>query len=462
MLSAFVTEPPAGGVRKVLPVRPEGLASALAALPTQARNYATQAGFSAETGELLLLPGGDGIGAALLGLGDDRTPFVFGDLPNRLPAATVWGLEPGDYDPEAAVLGFGLGAYRFISYKSPKRPPALLLLPEGTGSTPSAVAATWMVRDLVNTPANALGPAELAGAAARLAADYGATFAGIEGPALAERFPVLAAVGAGSGRPPEVAILQWRGSRATETSPLVSVVGKGVCFDTGGYDLKPSSSMLWMKKDMGGAAHALGLARLVMAADLPVQLAVRIGCVENSVSGNAMRPSDVLRSRYGLSIEVGNTDAEGLLVLCDLLAEAGADSPSLLLDFATLTGAARVALGPDLPALFCNDDALAAAFEAAGRQVCDPVWRLPLWPGYQGWLDSNVADTNNVSLKPHAGAVTAALFLQRFVRSDVRWAHVDLYAWNDNARPGRPEGGEAQAMRAAFATIRNTVITPQA
>jgi leucyl aminopeptidase len=234
---------------------------------------------------------------------------------------------------------------------------------------------------------------------------------------------------------------------------LISLCGKGVCFDTGGYDLKPSAGMLRMKKDMGGAAVSLGVARLVMEADLPVRLVTRIGCVENSVSGTAMRPSDVIRTRSGLTVEVGNTDAEGRLVLCDLLDDACNEQPTILVDFATLTGAARVALGPDLPAFFCNEDAWAETLLLAGANVYDPIWRLPLWAGYEEWLKSPVADINNVSSKPFAGAIVAALFLKRFVTKNVCHAHIDLYAWNDQTRPGRPEGGEAQSMRAVFAAL---------
>jgi leucyl aminopeptidase len=226
-----------------------------------------------------------------------------------------------------------------------------------------------------------------------------------------------------------------------------------VCFDTGGYDLKPSSGMLRMKKDMGGGATVLGLARMIMDADLPIRLVVRVGCVENSVSGNAMRPLDVVRTRKGITVEIGNTDAEGRLVLCDLLADASDESPALIVDCATLTGAARVALGPDLPAMFCNDDAWAETLLRNGSAQHDPLWRMPLWSNYSSWLDSSIADTNNVSSKPHAGAITAALFLQRFVAPDVAWAHFDLYAWNDSTSPGRPEGGEAYAMRALLAAV---------
>jgi len=259
-------------------------------------------------------------------------------------------------------------------------------------------------------------------------------------------------------RPPRVVTFHWRGSAATDASPLLSLCGKGVCFDTGGYDLKPSAGMLRMKKDMGGAAAVLGLARIVMQADLPIRLAVRVGCVENSVSGTAMRPSDVIRTRSGLTVEVGNTDAEGRLVLCDLLHEAAAENPSLLVDCATLTGAARVALGPDLPALFCNDDGIADALLRRGTMVHDPLWRLPLWSGYDDWLKSSVADVNNVSSKPLAGSIVAALYLQRFVTPGIPWMHVDLYAWNDQTRPGRPEGGEAMGIRALFALASNELL----
>jgi leucyl aminopeptidase len=307
-----------------------------------------------------------------------------------------------------------------------------------------------MVRDLINTPANILGPVELAEFSLALADRYGAVSQLFADAALEEAYPTIAAVGAGSARPPRVVIFHWRGSQAHANSPLLSLCGKGVCFDTGGYDLKPSAGMLRMKKDMGGAATVLGLARAIMQQDLPIRLAVRIGCVENSVSGTAMRPSDIIRTRSGLTVEIGNTDAEGRLVLCDLLHEASEEQPALLVDCATLTGAARVALGPDLPALFCNDDALAEQLLRFGNMVDDPLWRLPLWAGYDDWLKSSVADLNNVSAKPLAGSIVAALYLQRFITSGVPWMHIDLYAWNDQSRPSRPEGGECMAMRALF------------
>jgi len=443
--------PPHTDALPIIAVRPAGLAAALEALtPAQAAFLRAQ-GFAAAAQELVLLPGNDGLAGAVLGLGEDRSVTAFGDLAYRLPAGSVWRLTPGDFDADTAVLGFCLGAYRFTAIKPAQRAPARLVAGEGPAT--ACAQAAWMVRDLINLPANLLGPAELANAAVVLAEKFGATTQLTTGDALARDYPTVAAVAAGSERAGVVARLDWRGSRAGADAPLVALCGKGVIFDTGGYDLKPSSSMLRMKKDMGGAAVVLGIARMIMAADLPIRLSVRLGCVENSVSGHAMRPLDVIRTRAGISVEVGNTDAEGRLVLCDLLAEATADQPDLLLDCATLTGAARVALGPDIPALFCNDETWAEAILHAGRGTDDPLWRLPLWAGYDAWLRSPVADINNVSTKPFAGAIIGALFLQRFVTKSLPWAHIDLYAWNDQTTPARPEGGEAQVMRAVFSAV---------
>jgi leucyl aminopeptidase len=274
---------------------------------------------------------------------------------------------------------------------------------------------------------------------------------------LEDAYPLIAAVGRGSARAPRVVIARWQAPGAGPDAKLISLCGKGVCFDTGGYDLKPSASMLRMKKDMAGAAVALGIAKVTIEQCQPVRLELRLGCVENSVSGDAMRPLDIVQSRSGLTVCVGNTDAEGRLVLADLLAEASAAAPDLLMDFATLTGAARVALGPDIITMFSNDDALAAQIETAARIAHDPVWRLPLWSGYNSLLETHPADLNNVSDKPYAGAIIAALFLQRFVNPGVRWAHFDLYGWNDTTRPARPEGGEAQGLRAALNLISRIV-----
>ncbi|MBD0270439.1 MAG: leucyl aminopeptidase family protein [Acetobacteraceae bacterium] len=431
-------------------VAPSGLDALLRRLPPSAAAFLSASGFAAKAQEVMLLPGENGLAGAALGLGEGPPdPWSFGALPDKLPAGSVWRFaEPGDWAAQA-VLGWCLGAYRFTTFKPAKRRAARLVPPPGAGRAADTAAAAWRARDLINTPSNLLGPAELAAAVGEVASAHGARFSTIEGEALADGFPALAAVGRASPRAPRVAVLEW----GEPNHPLVALCGKGVCFDTGGLDLKPSSAMLRMKKDMGGAAVALGVAEAAMRARLPVRLLLLVGAVENAVSGDSFRPLDVLRTRAGLTVEVGNTDAEGRLVLADLLAFAAERNPDLVIDFATLTGAARVALGPDLPALFTPDDALAEALLAAGRAVSDPLWRLPLHAGYASWLDSPVADLNNVGAKPMAGAVIGALFLQRFVPAATRWAHLDLYAWNDSTRPGRPEGGETQGMRGVVALI---------
>ena len=313
--------------------------------------------------------------------------------------------------------------------------------------------AVALVRDLVDTPAQDMGPAELAEAAERIAQRHGAEFRVTQGDVLDRDYPMIAAVGraASRDRAPRLIECEW----GDPGHPRIAVVGKGVCFDSGGLDLKPSSAMLLMKKDMGGAAHALALAHLVMEARLPVRLHLLIPAVENAVAGNAFRPGDVLRTRKGLSVEIGNTDAEGRLVLGDALTRAGEDKPVLMLDFATLTGAARVALGPDLPALFCNDETLAADLAAAAATASDPHWRMPLWADYADMLKSNVADINNAGEGGMAGAVTAALFLQRFVPDGLPWAHFDTFAWRPSPKPGRPKGGDALGLRCAFSLLKS-------
>lgn len=446
---------PMAGSAPALPVhavRPEGLEAALGGLGPETRAFVQASGFAAQPQSLVLLPGAEGLAGALLGLGDDRSPWAFGELAARLPAEHVWWLAPGDYNPQVAALGLHLGRYRFTRFKTSRTPLARI---DDPASPPEAEAVNT-ARDLINTPANILGPAELADAAIDLGNRFGAHAERIAGPHLERDYPALAAVGAGSARAPHVVRLIWGDDPAL---PLISLCGKGVCFDTGGYDLKPGTAMLRMKKDMGGAAIAAGVAQLVMAKALPVRLELRLGCVENSISGSAMRPLDVLRTRSGVNVEVGNTDAEGRLVLADLLAEAGAARPDWLIDFATLTGAARVALGTDLPALFCNDDDIARRIQAAGDECHDPLWRLPLWSGYAGMLESDVADINNVAASPHGGAIVAALFLSRFVPEGVSWVHLDTYAWNDKARPGRPAGGEAQGLRAVAAAIETRLMS---
>ena len=416
--------------------------------------FVIASGFTGAAGQVVLVPAPDGIAGAVVGLGEDRSLWAHGGLAHALPEG-VWRLEPGDFDAGQAALGWLLGAYRYAVFTPAKRAPALVTTDDAL--VIAIARATALARDLVNAPANVLGPAELAAATLELGAQYGATAQVIEGDACAEGFPALYAVGTGSARGPRVAVLDWSGVPDGGVAPLVSLCGKGVCFDSGGYDLKPSAAMLRMKKDMGGAALMLGLAALIMDQRLPVRLQVWIGAVENMVSGNAMRPMDVLRTRAGMTVEVGNTDAEGRLVLCDLLTAAGEARPDLLLDAATLTGAARVALGPDLPALFAPHtpagDRVADAILAAGATTHDPLWRLPLWAGYDPWLATPVAHFNTVSSKPMAGAIVAGLFLQRFVPPGIGWAHVDTYAWNDAGRPGRPEGGEALGLRALYSAI---------
>ena len=450
-LDCITSEP--ADCRPVHVVRPDGLAVLLETLTPSQSAFLRETEFAAKAGELRFLPGSDGVAGAVLGIGTDASPFVFGNLSTQLPAAGTWRLLPGDYDEGAAVLGYCLGAYRYNRFQAAGRKPATLLVPNGHESSLSQAAATWMVRDLINAPANILGPEELAAFAVSLADRHGAVCRTVSGSELETAYPTAAAVGRGSARPAAVVTFHWSGRHATAASPLLSLCGKGVCFDTGGYDLKPSAGMLRMKKDMGGAATVLGLARMIMEADLPIRLAVRVGCVENSVSGTAMRPSDIIRTRSGLTVEVGNTDAEGRLVLCDLLDEASEEQPDLIVDCATLTGAARVALGPDLPALFSNDDTVADSLLRLGNVVHDPLWRLPLWSGYNDWLKSPIADINNVSSRPLAGSIVAGLYLQRFVKPGIAWIHIDLYAWNDQNRPGRPEGGEAMAMRALLSLV---------
>ncbi|CAO3416642.1 leucyl aminopeptidase family protein [Azospirillum endophyticum] len=437
------------------PVTKAGLADWLAARSPAVASWVKAVGFTGEAGSTVFLPGPDGaVAHVLAGVSAVDDLWAFADLPSSLPA--------GSYRIDAALdaraatraaLGWALGSYRFSRYKKPpEKGFANLVWPAEAdrGEVERAATATWLVRDLVNTPACDMGPAELAQAAQDLAAEFDAAVEVIVGPDLLDRdYPAVHAVGRASPREPRLVDLRW----GNPDHPKVTIVGKGVCFDTGGLDLKPSSGMLMMKKDMGGAAHALALGRMIMMAGLPVRLRVLVPAVENVVSGDSFKPLDVLKTRKGLTVEVGNTDAEGRLILCDALAEADSEKPELLIDFATLTGAARVALGPDLPALMSNDDKLASDLTEAGSAVDDPMWRLPLWAPYRKGLDSKVADINNVTTNGFAGAITAGLFLQEFVSKNTPWAHLDTYAWNGSARPGRPEGGEALGLRAAYAVI---------
>lgn len=438
--------------RPLYAVSAHDLSEFLAGLPAASAAFLRSSGFLAKPGEIALLPSEAGLAGAAIGVGQQASPWYFGNAAWTLPAGSRWHLAGNLADCAEAVLGWHLGAYRWRRHKRQERAPAELVIPAGTETAVMMAEAICSARDLINMPAADLGPQQLAEAAAGLARRHGGRAEIITGQALSDDFPCMAAVGAGSPRAPHLAVLRWEGDT---NGPLIALCGKGVCFDTGGLDIKPSSAMLRMKKDMGGAAIMLAIAEMVMRAKLPLRLLVLIGAVENAVSGHAMRPMDVLRTRKGLRVEIGNTDAEGRLVLCDLLQFAAEQKPAMILDAATLTGAARVALGPDLPALFSNDDSLAQRILRAGEAVEDPLWRLPLHDGYDSWLDSPFADLSNVSSKPMAGAVTAALFLRRFVGPDQPWAHIDAYAWNDSTRPGRPEGGEAQAARAIFRMLHN-------
>jgi len=412
--------------------------------------------FTPGAGSFLLLPGADGRPrCALAAIADINDPFALAHLPALLPPgvyrlASDSLLQP---DPALLQLGWGLGAYRFDRYVTQPRAPAQLVLTGAADAAAQAqLAATVLVRNLVNTPTEHMGPEQLQAAAEDIARAHGAHCHAIVGDALlSQNFPTIHAVGRASHRAPRLIVLEW----GDPAHPRVAIVGKGVCFDTGGLDIKSADGMRWMKKDMGGAAHALALAQLVMAMKLPVRLQLLIPAVENAIAANAFRPGEVIVTRKGLSVEVDNTDAEGRLVLCDALAYASESRPEVLIDFATLTGAARVALGPELPALFCNDEAMAAAFLAAGERVRDRIWRMPLWRPYLSYLKSNVADLANSGPSRMAGAISAALYLERFVPEGQPWLHLDTYAWNDGERPGRPAGGEAQGLRAAFEFLRS-------
>jgi len=421
------------------------------ALPGRARETALAQGFKGDGFQIAILPGERDDWSAALGVADAAklSPWCLAKAAESLPEGAYRLAEGG---PGPATLGWLLGQYRFDRYRETKEPKGpRVLLTDAPARIEEAIAeaeATVLVRDLVNTPAGDLGPAELQAAVEEVAGGVNARVTVTQGQALDEGYPMVAAVGAAAipARAPRLIELEWGDTR----HPRVAIVGKGVCFDSGGLDLKTASGMRIMKKDMGGAAHALALARLVMGANLPVRLHLLIPAVENAVAGGAFRPGDILRSRKGLSVEVGNTDAEGRLILGDALARAGEESPELILDYATLTGAARVALGPDLPATFVNDEDLAARLLAAGESVADPLWRMPLWKPYDDLFASDVADFANASDSAFAGAVTAALFLQRFVPEGVSWAHLDTFAWRPSAKPGRPKGGDALGLRAGW------------
>ena len=440
-------------VPSAIPVRavaPDTLAGVRASLTPPQAAWLGATAFAAAAGEVALVPDAAGaLAVVLFGIGAAKEPsLAAGRLPAAVPAGT-YRLAGGFPDVQLAALAFALGAYRFTRYRDAGGGERRLVLPGEAASVPRIADGVILARDLVNTGANDLGPAELADAAAALAARHGAQFRAIVGEALLARdFPLIHAVGRAAtlARAPRLIDVTW----GDAAHPKITLVGKGVCFDTGGLDIKPSSGMLLMKKDMGGAANALGLAHMIMDARLPVRLRVLIPAVENAISADAFRPGDVLRSRSRLTVEIGNTDAEGRLVLADALALAAEEKPALIVDLATLTGAARTALGPEVVPVYSRHDQLVGEIVRHGERVADPLWRLPLWQPYMAMLDSKVADINNAGASPFAGSITAALFLSRFVPDEIPWLHADIYAWNPSAKPGRPEGGEAQAIRALF------------
>jgi leucyl aminopeptidase len=437
----------------------KGFGTWLKALPPRARHAAEAQGFKGEGHQLAILPGDRDDWSAALGVAnvEELSPWCLAKAGEKLPEASyrIAGRGPG-----AAALGWLLAQYRFDRYREKKEKKGARVLltddPARIEETVRIAESTVLVRDLVNLPAGDLGPEELEMAALALADECGAKARITRDQALAEGYPMVAAVGraATAQRAPRLIELEWGDQR----HPRVALVGKGVCFDSGGLDIKSAAGMRLMKKDMGGAAHVLGLARLVMTANLPVRLHVVIPAVENAVGGAAYRPGDILKSRKGISVEIGNTDAEGRLILGDALARAGEDDPALIIDFATLTGAARIALGPDLPAMFASDETLAADLLRHGDSVADPVWRLPLWAPYEEMLASDVADTGNVADNGFAGTIIAALFLRKFVPEGTAWAHFDTFAWRPSAKPGRPKGGDALGLRAAWALLRERFV----
>ncbi len=429
---------------------PKEAAAFLEARKTYAR-WAKVHGFKPKSGRSIELPARDGgLGAVLFVRSDDPDPFGYARLPGKLPKGRYQ--VDGCTDPahlEALALGWCFAQYQLTKYRNRRRTARKLVWPKelDKARVRHIGEATFLVRDLINIPAEDMGPDGLEATARELAGKHDAELEVTTGDALLEAgYPAVHAVGRAGPVAPRLIDLRW----GPEDGPKVTLVGKGVCFDTGGLDLKTADGMMLMKKDMGGAAHALGLAHMIMRARLPVRLRLLIPAVENAVAGNAYRPGDVLASRKGLSIEIDNTDAEGRVILCDALTEAAAESPELIIDFATLTGAARVALGTDLPAMFCNRDEVAQCLADSASAVRDPVWRLPLHRPYRELIDSRIADIANSASGPYAGAITAALFLEDFVSADTPWIHFDLMAWNIRSRPGRPEGGEAMGLRAVF------------
>ena len=431
----------------------EGFATWRDAQPAPVQTWLAAQRFDGSAGTAQSWADADGhLAGAVIGIADPLDAYSWSHAPTALPAGDWRIATPLEADAQRALqLGWGLGCYRFDRYKAGKRTPARLVDDAFDPEILDVLAACVRVRDLVNTPTEHMGPDELEAVARELATTHGATLAVVSGDdLLTQGYPAIHAVGRASHRAPRIIELQW----GDPSHPHVAICGKGVCFDTGGLDIKTAVGMRNMKKDMGGAAHALALAGLVMARQLPLRMTLLVAAVENAIGPNAFRPGEVIATRKGVSVEIDNTDAEGRIVLCDALARACELKPDLVLDFATLTGAARIALGPDLPVLYANDETLANDWLGAGQRSRDPLWRLPLWRPYLRYLTSGIADLANGSATTMAGSITAALFLERFVADSQAWGHVDVYAWNDSDRPGKPAGGEAQGLRAAYELLK--------
>ncbi len=438
----------------LLPVAAADYEAWLKTVPQRHRRWLESAGFSAKPGKWCAVPDENGrLEAVVFGMAEEGWLYQLAALPPELPEGCYRLVSVWNEDQRIqASLGWGLGAYRFERYRKPGTPlPVLHLDTDIAPIVKKMHTAQSLVRDLVNTPTEDMGPEELAGAVFRVADRLGATAEVVQGDDLLTRnYPAIHAVGRAATRAPRLVTLSW----GDKDDPVLALVGKGVCFDTGGLDIKPAAGMKLMKKDMGGAAHVLALAQLVIEYELPVRLQLLIPAVENAISGNAYRPGDVIETRKGLSVEIGNTDAEGRVVLADALCRACEEKPDLVIDFATLTGAARVALGTDLPPVFSNHLEIAQSITAAGERVEDPLWTMPLYQPYKTLLKSEIADLNNIGSTSYGGCITAALFLEHFVEPQIPWVHIDTFAWNQSSRPGRPLGGEALGLRAVFNYLR--------
>lgn len=456
MLNCFVVESNSESLNKVIPISVVAVDAYSAWLEKQSdlnKSWLAATHFKAEAGAVRLLPDAQGqIAQVVCCVTDTKNSWNIGSLPMTLPEG-VYRFDVAEELLAGYALVWGLGSYQFIRYKKPLREAAKLSLSQNIiDQTENIVEAIYLVRDCINTPTDDMGPSEFANVAETLAKEYGASFKQIIGEdLLRENYPSIYTVGRASDDAPRLVDIRW----GNPQHPKITLVGKGVCFDTGGLDIKASSYMLLMKKDMGGAAHVLGLARMIMHAKLPICLRVLIPMVENSINGNAYRPGDVITTRKGLTVEIGNTDAEGRVILADALTEAVSENPELLIDMSTLTGAARVALGPDLPAVFSNEDKVVTDVMHHSNRIYDPVWRMPLFSQYREYLNSTIADLNNCSSEGYGGAITAALYLKEFVPDNIPWLHFDMMAWNLRPKPGKPQGGEAGAIRAVFSYLQN-------